>query len=530
MFSFLCIFNGFMNLLKNQSFKFYRSIMIRRPGEFFLKRIENYEKPTNASFHLSEYSRPQHYCIPQKTNHFLVPNIINKNKNTEYLLYYSRVSETFGNTLSVLSSYKSDVFAYIVLMSLLLLYFFLKYDTTKIRERVLSFNKPSEYKFYDIDSEVFSSRTLVNSKSDLSATNDSFISSNDDNVLTVKQHNLSELVINSMSPEPQEEKKPFLPLDFDINKKFGISDTVQKFYNQQLEQKKFLNESQRNEKLENFLFDMLDFNDENKKFLVIDLTKTFKLSSKNTTYNEITKCFKSKDFEALDKVDISGFGEDLVLTNDLLSLKLTLFSINVLLNYTSSERSKIIKKALVSNLSLILKKFHKVAETYGDEELFNYFLITIINLYSELFDESVHVTQLKKCLKTLADISCSSSIWNLRPKKCFYCCAIMMCSLRFGSIQKYFDDLFPFEEIYNRDVKENVKIKTVLFYLSICQILMLNYIGRNINSVEDIDYFVQIITAKVDTDKLKDWPTINSHLQEIHYIQEYYSDLKLHTV
>lgn len=521
----IALFETIVHIIKDQAYKFYLSVMLKRPGEQYLPPISENLYVQNTSSYYSQYLRPHKYCIPEKVKIAQIHNVADVNKEIENLQYYSKIKENVENSLSFLMLYNTEGFIAATTV-FILVYFLLSQNMKKLKETVLSLSKPLTTNIYAIDSAMYSGSTLVNADDSIKNVNEINLTTEDENLKTVKHHKLFKNLPVSIK---QESKQDLIlnPLDFNNTNKCGISDIVLKFYDQQLDQKKFLDEKKRNEKLEQFLFEMLKFDENNKNFLLIDLAKIYKLDSKNTTYTKIIKCFESNDLESLNDVDISSFGEDLVLTYDFKTLKLTLFAINVLLTYTSTEKRNLIKRTLVKNLSLILKKFHKVAETYGDEELFNYFLVTIVNLFTGLFEESVHITQLKKCIRTFVDIGCSSSIWNLRPKKCFFCCALIMCCLRFKNIQENFDELFPFQEICDQKIKEEKKMKYNMFYLSICKILILNYIGRNINSLEEIDRFVQTVTSKLDPILLKGWPNVNCQLQEIQYILEYYSDLKL---
>lgn len=520
----ITLFETIVNIIKGQAHKFYLSVMNKRPGELYFKPINENINLQNLSSYYSRYSRPDEYWIPPKSKIVQIHYVTDVNKERNNLQYYSNIKENLGNGLSFLLPYFTKGFLAAATV-FVLVYFLLSRNIKTLKETVLSFIKPSKTDIYTMDNALYSGSTLVNADDSIYNANETHSSTETENLKTVKHKKLLENLLASTNS--RSEQKPILtPLDFNTNKS-GISDVVLKFYDQQLDQTKFLDEEKRNEKLEQFLFEMLEIDENNKNFLLIDLAKIHKIDSNNTTYTEIIKSFESGDFESLNNVDIYSFGKDLVLTYDFKTLKLTLFAINILLNYASKENKDLLRKALVKNLSLILKKFHKVAETYGDEELFNYFLVTIVNLYTGLFVESVHITQLKKCMRTFIDIGCSSSIWNRRPKKCFFCCALITCCLRFKDIQENFDELFPFHDIYDLKIKEEKKIKYNMFYLSLCKILVLNYIGRNINSLEEIDNFVQTLTSKFETELVKSWPSVNGQLQEIQYILEYYSDLKL---
>lgn len=513
-----------VNIIKGQAYKLYLSVMLRRPGELYFKPINENHSLQNISSYYSQYSRPDGYCIPHKSRIAQVDHVVDVYKEIDNLQHYSNAKEYLENHLSLLWPYFTEGFM-AALAVFVLVYFLLSRNTKTLKNNALSLIKPSKADVYTLDNTLYSANTLVNADDSMIDAKETNLSIDDESLTAVKHKKISENLF-AFTNSNSKRRTILAPLDFNNNRS-GISDVVLKFYDQQLEQTTFLDEEKRNEKLEQFLFEMLEIDENNKNFLLIDLAKIHKVDSKNTTYTKVIRDFESNDFESLNDIDISRFGEDLVLTYDFKALKLSLFAINILLNYTSKENKNILRKTLLKNLSLILKKFHKIAETYGDEELFNYFLVTIVNLYTGLFEESVHIIQLKNFMKTFIDIGCSSSIWNLRPKKCFFCCALIICGLRFKDIQENFDDLFPFNSIYDLKIKEEKKIKYKMFYLSICKILVLNYIGRNINSLEEIDNFVQTITSKFDSELLKDWPNVSGQLQEIQYILEYYGDLQL---
>lgn len=524
MFQLCSIFNDFIHIMKGQLYKFYASIMTRRKGEFYLQSISDYSKPTTLSSHFSEYSQPHHYCITEENNFFLIPNVVDQNSNIEYLLYYSKIKENLSNTLSFMCFYQTLRFVLTLFISLIIFYFFIKKVPNRLKQKILDFYMTLKYKSCIVYSKNLSNDSLVKSNA-ISAVKERLPGTKETGLKIIKPTQLSESLQRPISFKINKKQILFSFLDFNLNTKFEVSKFLENFYDRQLDKTRFLNDSQRNKKLEIFLFEILDFNKKDKNFLVIDLAKDYKLGNINLAYIKVIMCFEAKNFKGLNQVDISGFGEELVLTSNSKDLKLILFSINVLLNHTSSDRNDAIKKILIKNLSLILKKFHKMAETHGDEELFNYFLITVMNLYSRLFGESIHIAQLKKCIKTLVDIGCSSNIWNLRQKKCFFCCAIMVCSLRFSNIQQNFNELFPLQNIYHQDTETNTQVRHIVFYLSICKLLILNYIGRNINSSKDIDSFIQLITSNFKTEKKTLSTTVKNQLQEINYIQEYYKNI-----
>jgi len=202
--------------MKGQLYKFYASIMTRRKGEFYLQPINDYSKPTTLSSHFSEYSQPQHYCITDENNFFLIPNVVDQNSNIEYLLYYSKIKENLSNALSFMCFYQTLRFVLTLFISLIIFYFFIKKVSNRLKQKILDFYKTLKYKSCIVYSKSRSNNTLVKSNA-IFAAKERLSVTKETGWKIIKPTQLSESLQRPISFKINKKQILFSFLDFNLN-------------------------------------------------------------------------------------------------------------------------------------------------------------------------------------------------------------------------------------------------------------------------------------------------------------------------
>ena len=320
---------------------------------------------------------------------------------------------------------------------------------------------------------------------------------------TVKHFKLEDLEFTKEnSPESQNKQNIdyqidvpfFMPLCREEQKNDDVSKSIRSFFLDLIELKISLNEKERNTNLENFLLKALNIKKKDASFLNNYMNKTILLKKNKTLSQKILSAYQDKDsFEALlqlDPEDKISLVDELLFTHNVDSIKSILIALILIFKY--KQPNSIYKATITSffeNLSVFLNKFKNTAFESKDLDLFHLYVIAIMDSISLANKEKVEMVNLKKFIKTLMTISVSKNLLNDRSKEAFFCCCFIVCGLRFSNVIKFFDDLFPFKEIKKITNNESTIVKHSLFYLSLCKIILLNYIVKDIASMSDLDKF-----------------------------------------
>ncbi|OBA27280.1 hypothetical protein HANVADRAFT_118631 [Hanseniaspora valbyensis NRRL Y-1626] len=334
---------------------------------------------------------------------------------------------------------------------------------------------------------------------------------------------------SNLSLEYQIDVPFFIPLCREEQKNDDISKSVRSFFLDLIELRISLNEKERNTNLENFLLKALNIKKKDASFLNTYMNKTILLKKNKTLSQKILSAYQDKDsFEALlqhnpeDKVSLV---DELLFTHNVDSIKSILIALILIFKY--KQPTSIYKATITSffeNLSVFLSKFKNTAFESKDLDLFHLYVIAIMDSISLSNKEKVEMVNLKKFIKTLMAISVSKNSLNDRSKEAFFCCCFIVCGLRFSNVIKFFDDLFPFKEIKKITNNESTIVKHSLFYLSLCKIILLNYIVKDIASMSDLDKFIKLLFTHLDLEFFQNNELLKNDLREIQYIQQFCSE------
>ncbi|KAL6929640.1 hypothetical protein ACO0SA_001043 [Hanseniaspora valbyensis] len=324
---------------------------------------------------------------------------------------------------------------------------------------------------------------------------------------------------NKISLENQIDVHFFLPLCREEQKNDDVSKSL----------KISLNEKERNTNLENFLLKALNIKKKDASFLNNYMNKTILLKKNKTLSQKILTAYQDKDsFEALlqlDPEDKISLVDELLFTHNVDSIKSILIALILIFKY--KQPTSIYKATITSffeNLSVFLSKFKNTAFESKDLDLFHIYVIAIMDSISLANKEKVEMINLKKFIKTLMTISVSKNLLNDRSKEAFFCCCFIVCGLRFSNVIKFFDDLFPFKEIKKITNNESTIVKHSLFYLSLCKIILLNYIVKDIASMSDLDKFIKLLFTHLNLEFFQNNELLKNDLREIQYIQQFCSE------
>lgn len=334
---------------------------------------------------------------------------------------------------------------------------------------------------------------------------------------------------NKISLENQIDVHFFLPLCREEQKNDDVSKSVRFFFLDLIELKISLNEKERNTNLENFLLKALNIKKKDASFLNNYMNKTILLKKNKTLSQKILSAYQDKDsFEALlqlDPEDKISLVDELLFTHNVDSIKSILIALILIFKY--KQPTSIYKATITSffeNLSVFLSKFKNTAFESKDLDLFHLYVIVIMDSISLANKEKVEMINLKKFIKTLMTISVSKNLLNDRSKEAFFCCCFIVCGLRFSNVIKFFDDLFPFKEIKKITNNESTIVKHSLFYLSLCKIILLNYIVKDIASMSDLDKFIKLLFTHLNLEFFQNNELLKNDLREIQYIQQFCSE------
>ena len=355
---------------------------------------------------------------------------------------------------------------------------------------------------------------------------------------TVKHFKLEDLEFTKEnSPESQNKQNIdyqidvpfFMPLCREEQKNDDVSKSIRSFFLDLIELKISLNEKERNTNLENFLLKALNIKKKDASFLNNYMNKTILLKKNKTLSQKILSAYQDKDsFEALlqlDPEDKISLVDELLFTHNVDSIKSILIALILIFKY--KQPNSIYKATITSffeNLSVFLNKFKNTAFESKDLDLFHLYVIAIMDSISLANKEKVEMVNLKKFIKTLMTISVSKNLLNDRSKEAFFCCCFIVCGLRFSNVIKFFDDLFPFKEIKKITNNESTIVKHSLFYLSLCKIILLNYIVKDIASMSDLDKFIKLLFTHLDLEFFQNNELLKNDLREIQYIQQFCSE------